>query len=311
MHEVTIVSGRHNHLIDPYLTIWHWQIPTYLFLGGLVAGLLFFSALYYLRGKEEEYPAIVRLGAIWAPILLAIGMFALFLDLDYKLHLFRFYMTLRLKSPMSWGAWTLITILPLSILWAMLHITSVFPKWRWPHPVFQSVVSYTQKKSKLLAWILMVLSMILGMYTGILLSAFNARPFWNSAILGPLFLVSGLSTGLAFLMLLSKNHEEHLLLNKIDLMTISLELFFIIHLFMGLLASSEVKIQAAKLFLGGPYTASFWVLVVGLGIIIPAILETLEISNLGKRTRVAAVLILFGGILMRFIFVQAGQLSSF
>ncbi len=311
MHEVTIVSGRHNHLIDPYLTIWHWQIPVYLFLGGLVAGLLFFSALYHLRGKDEEFPTIVRLGALWAPILLSIGMFALFLDLDYKWHLFRFYTTLRLKSPMSWGAWTLLVILPLSFLWAALHVQAVFPRWKWPHPIFQQIVDYARKKSQLLAWVLMVLSMILGMYTGILLSAFNARPLWNTAILGPLFLVSGLSTGLAFLILLSRNHEEQLMLNKIDLMAISVELFFIIHLFMGLLASSEVKIQAAKLFLGGPFTAPFWVLVVGLGIVIPALLEILEISHWGKPTRVAAVLILVGGILLRFIFVQAGQISSF
>ena len=33
----------------------------------------------------------------------------------------------------------------------------------------------------------------LGIYTGILLSAMVARPLWNSAILGPLFLFSGLS----------------------------------------------------------------------------------------------------------------------
>ena len=34
----------------------------------------------------------------------------------------------------------------------------------------------------------------LGIYTGILLGSFSARPFWNSGALGPLFLVSGMSS---------------------------------------------------------------------------------------------------------------------
>ena len=42
MREEIIVSGRNNYLIDPHLHIWHWQIPLYLFLGGLVAGLMLF-----------------------------------------------------------------------------------------------------------------------------------------------------------------------------------------------------------------------------------------------------------------------------
>ena len=47
MEEEIFVSGRMNHLIDPQLNIWHWQIPLYLFLGGMAAGILCIAALYY------------------------------------------------------------------------------------------------------------------------------------------------------------------------------------------------------------------------------------------------------------------------
>ena len=40
MKEELFVSGRNIPNIDPYLNIWHWQIPLYLFLGGLAAGIL-------------------------------------------------------------------------------------------------------------------------------------------------------------------------------------------------------------------------------------------------------------------------------
>jgi hypothetical protein len=36
--ELTV--SRHNPLVDPHLHIWEWQIPVYLFFGGLVAGLM-------------------------------------------------------------------------------------------------------------------------------------------------------------------------------------------------------------------------------------------------------------------------------
>ena len=31
--------ARHSRLIDPQLHIWGWEIPVYLFLGGMAAGL--------------------------------------------------------------------------------------------------------------------------------------------------------------------------------------------------------------------------------------------------------------------------------
>lgn len=310
MHELDVTSGRNMHLIDPHLTIWGWEIPVYLFLGGWVAGILFFSAFYFLCGKAEEMPATVRLTPLLAPVLLGLGLFALFLDLEYKRHVFRFYTNIRLESPMSWGSWTLAVIFPLSVLWAALHLDRVFPQWRWPWPWLARLVLFVKQHARVVAWLLIVYAALLGIYTGILLSAFNARPFWNSAILGPLFLVSGLSTGLALNLLLSRNEREKHTLARLDVIAISVELFLIIHLFMGFLASTQVHRDAAKLFLGGPYTAAFWVLVVGLGLLLPAVIELLELRGKILSTRIPALLVLLGGLLLRFIVVEAGQVSQ-
>ncbi|MDD3812352.1 MAG: polysulfide reductase NrfD, partial [Bacteroidales bacterium] len=146
-------------------------------------------------------------------------------------------------------------------------------------------------------------------YTGILLSAFNARPLWNTSILGPLFLVSGFSTGAAAIILFSKNHEERKTFAKIDLLLIAVELFLIIHLFMGFLASTQVQIDAANLFLGGPYTAPFWILVVTMGLVVPALLEVLELLKYRIPVYIPAILVIFGGLMLRFIIVYAGQVS--
>jgi len=309
MRELTITSGRNMQHIDPHLTIWGWEIPIYLFIGGLVSGILVLAALYYIRGKEAEMPTVVRLTPLFAPVFLALGLFTLFLDLEYKFHVFRFYTNIRLESPMSWGSWTLAVIFPLSLIWAAMQMDKVFPKWRWPYKWIETAIAFCNKYARPIAWVMMIYALTLGMYTGILLSAFNARPFWNTSILGPLFLVSGFSTGVAFNILLSRSKEEKHLLTRIDIMAIGVEIFLIIHLFMGFLASTQVHIDAAQLFLGGPYTAGFWVLVVGLGLLFPITVEILEIRGKVAASRIPALLVIFGGLLLRFIVVEAGQIS--
>ena len=309
MREEIIVSGRNNPLIDPQLHVWHWEIPTYLFLGGLAAGLMFFAALYTIRNKENEYKTAVQIAPMIAPIALVLGLFALFLDLHHKLYFWRLYTTIRLESPMSWGAWTLMIVTPISMIWTAMHIKEIFPKWNWKFNVIEEILEFFRKHKKTLAWIMLISSAILGIYTGILFSAFNARPLWNTSILGPLFLASGLSAGAAVVVWMSKNHAERKRFAQLDLMIIGIELFLIIHMFMGFLASTQVQIDAANLFLGGPYTAPFWIFVVLLGMIVPAILEGLELKGYKIPVMIPVLLVLFGSVMLRFIIAYAGQAS--
>lgn len=309
MKEEIIVSGRLNNMIDPHLHIWHWQISLYLFLGGMAAGILAIAALYYIRGREKDYSTAVRITPFLAPVLLVLGLIALFIDLRHKLYFWQLYTNIKLQSPMSWGAWTLMVITPVSFIWCALHIRDLFPGWDWKYKLLNDLEIFFNNYKKTLAWIMLVYAIILGIYTGILLSAFNARPLWNTSILGPLFLTSGLSAGAAVTMILSRNKTERWQFARIDLVLIGIELFLIIHMFMGFLASTQVQIEAAEMFLGGPYTMSFWIFVVILGMLFPAILEIMELRKFHVPVLVPAVLVIFGSLMLRFIIVYAGQMS--
>jgi protein NrfD len=309
--EELIISGRMNHKVDPMLHIWGWEIAFYLFVGGLAAGILFFASFYYLRGKERLYPATVKFAPLITPVLLILGLGALFLDLHHKLYFWRLYTTIKLQSPMSWGAWTLMVITPLSILWGFSYWREVFPKFKFPFVWLEQAEAFVIKYRKVMAWIMVFYSVILGIYTGILLSAFNARPLWNTSILGPLFLASGLSAGAAMIIVFAKNEIERKLFSQIDIIIIGAELFFIIHMFMGFLASTEVQQEAAALFLGGQYTLPFWIFVVFIGMIIPAVLEFLELRGQKIPVFLPAALILFGSVMLRFLIVYAGQASRY
>ncbi len=309
MKEELIISGRANPLIDPQLHIWHWPIPLYLFLGGLAAGILFFASLYYILGKEKTYTTIVRKAPFITPFLLIIGLLALFYDLNHKPWFWQLYTTLKIQSPMSWGAWTLMVVTPASFIWCALHIKDLFPKFEWPFGWLKELEAFFNRYKAAIAWVMLIFSVILGIYTGILFSAFNARPLWNTSILGPLFLASGLSAGAAAIILMSKDRTERLLMTRIDLVILGIELFLITHMFMGFLASTEVQIEAAMLFLGGPYTAVFWIFVVFLGILVPAILEIMELRGYHIPALIPGTLVLFGSLMFRFIFAFAGQES--
>jgi formate-dependent nitrite reductase membrane component NrfD len=337
MREEIITSGRMNPNIDPVLHLWHWQIPFYLFVGGLAAGLLFFAAYYVITGKDKIFSVAVKTGPVISLLAIILGLIALVLDLKHPAYFWQLYTTIRLGSPMSWGAWTLLIIFFINVVWILSYLKELFPlftiknktikkillvfikefespeklNWEWKFNWMIYIEKFSIKNRKAWAWVLIVFALILGVYTGILLSAFNARPLWNTSLLGPLFLTSGLSTGAALLMILSKTHIEKISFSRIDLMLIVIELFFITHLFMGFLAGPQVQAEAAAYFLGGDFTVSFWANVVIIGLIIPAVLEALELLKFKIPVIVPGLLILYGGLMFRFIMVEAGQVIRY
>lgn len=311
MEEELFISGRNIHNIDPHLEVWHWPISVDLFFGGLAAGLLFIASLFYLMGKEKEYPAVVKIAPIIAPIGIAIALVCLFYDLTHKLYFWRLYLTFRLESPMSFGSWVLLLITPLSILWVLSYIDTIFPKFNLRFNWLKAIKNLAVKYRRVMAILLIPLSISLGIYTGIMLSAFNARPLWNNAILGPLFLVSGLTAASAVILFFVRTDKERSLFSKITLLMLFIQLFLMSHMVLGYYAGSEVQIEAIQLLIGGEFTIMFLGFVILLGLLIPAALEVIELFGYKIPVVVPATLIIIGGLIFRFVMVEAGQITSY
>jgi formate-dependent nitrite reductase membrane component NrfD len=308
MHELDV--ARHSILVDPQLHVWGWEIPVYLFLGGMAAGTLFLSGLLSLR--EGPRSRAVRALPFLAPVLLAAGMGALFLDLSQKLHVWRFYLAFRWTSPMSWGAWILLVVFPVAILYGLATLSDedvVLVAGRVPSlagPI-HSGRELARRNARPLRMAAMIAAVGLGGYTGVLLSSLGARALWGSALLGPLFLVSGISSGAALTMLLPVLPEERAFLGRADVHAMWLELGLLLFFLVGLGTGGEASRAAAGLVLGGPYTAPFWALVVIAGLVVPAAMEILERRLHLAVTAVAPALVLVGGFALRWILVAAGQ----
>jgi formate-dependent nitrite reductase membrane component NrfD len=340
---IEITSTRHNPLVDPSLQVWGWEIPLYLFVGGLVAGMMILAGIAMIRiARGEDAKSFFSVQTpLLGLMLLNLGMGALFLDLTHKLYVFRVYMAFEPMSPMSWGSWILLIVYPVLLVSALIRLPESWP-WlgsRVPHLQRVSEGMLARRGlMRALGWINVLLGIGLGIYTGILLSTMVARPLWNSAILGPLFLFSGLSAAAAMVHLATrllpgrpapgglisgalaalyqplgaqlpeKGTADALI--RADLGFLTVELVLIGLLLLGLLSSTQSHFQAAQLLLTGKYALPFWLLVVGLGILAPLGLQALELSHRIRHSIVPALLVLAGGFALRWILVNAGQLSE-
>jgi len=300
---------RHNAMVDPFLRVWSWEIPVYLFLGGWVAGMMILTGFTLATGRHRERPCAASALPGVGLVLLSLGMLALFLDLEHKRFVWRLYTTFQPSSPMSWGAWILIAVYPVLV-----------GSWLVRPPALAADLSASVERASL--WLQARASLVravgaasiglgaaLGIYTGVLLSSLGARPLWSSGLLGPLFLASGLSTAAAFAHLVARHTGERESMARLDNLALSLELAILSLLMLGLLAGSAAQADGARLFLGGAFTAPFWVFVVLVGIVIPLIVQSLAVAHRIQHTPVAPVLVLTGGLAMRFVFVYAGQAS--
>ena len=90
---------RHNHLIDPFVHVWSWQIPVYLFLGGWVAGNMLLTGYFMLGGRHTRRSPLLSALPGLSLVLLSLGMLALFLDLEHKAYVWRLYTCLLYTSP--------------------------------------------------------------------------------------------------------------------------------------------------------------------------------------------------------------------
>ena len=299
---IEITTTKINPNTIPHLHVFGWEIPVYLFLGGLSAGLLVISAIKILTKEDAVNSRSVKWASILAPIVLSVGMVCLLLDLSYKVHVWRFYTAFIPTSPMSWGSWALLIFMPFSALQAIILFKEEFGKL----PLVPLIVKLSEKHLKKIAVVNVFMGSFIGIYTGVLLSALSARPLWSSPVLGALFLLSGLSAGAALMLMMAKTEEKHSY-SRIDLFLILAEAAAISLFIIGALTGTAA-VQGAMVYLTtGPYAYAFWGLTILGGIIIPVVYEALELSGKVKYTAYVPMLVLVGSLSLRFIIVYAGQ----
>ena len=111
--------------------------------------------------------------------------------------------------------------------------------------------------------------------------------------------------------LVARKHSEKVLFARIDLTLIAAELALVALFIINLASGTEQQLLALDSIMSGPYTLVFWVLFVGVGLLIPLLLELLEIRGFVRRVAIVApVLVLLGGYVLRQVMIDIGQEST-
>ena len=274
----------------------NWMTVVYFFLGGLSTGCYFFSvaANYWMK----EFKPLAKIGAIAAPISLAIGMLFLLIELGQPFRMWRIYLTFNPQSPISWGSWFLMIFLALSVVYAWFLIKD------------------KEEKAKRYAYIGLPFALAVGTYTAIILTLAPGKELWHTALLPFLFLNGGLISGISLILLASIGRQERALLSKLGKFVaglVLLELGMIIAEIIVLLAGNAEAVTSAKLLLVGEYAILFWVVQISLGALIPILILLFQNTKITASAYVngtAYVLLLVGIFIMRYILVIGGQIIS-
>jgi formate-dependent nitrite reductase membrane component NrfD len=334
-----LIVNRHQPEVDPLLHAWGWEIPVDLFFAAVVAGMMILAGIGLLRALRSE-----RGPGVHAPLLafglVHICLVALFLDLSHKLYVWNLYLTLQPASPMSWGSWLLTATYGVLALTALACLPGHWPWLARTAPVLTRFAGWLSAPPRLraLAWANLALGTGLVLYTGVLLATMVARPLWNTMVLPPLFLASGLAAGAAMVALAARfvprrprapeglvggllhalvvplpgqvrSHADAAVYTRYAMAALVAQAILLALYVIGLASGSAVQVQALQAVLTGRFAALFWALVVAAGVIAPLVL--LALPRRARLAPFALVLLLAGGLALRWLIVDAGQATRF
>jgi formate-dependent nitrite reductase membrane component NrfD len=282
---------------------WRWLIVFYFFIGGLAGGCYFLAVLIDLFGRASDRP-LARLGyRIAFPAVIVCGIL-LIVDLGRPERFWHMLLQsetwrpmFKSYSPMSFGSWGLLLF---GVFASLSFLATLRPEGR-------RAGLARLRPPHLLGTLVAVLGGLSGFflasYTGVLLAVTN-RPIWaDTTLLGLVFVISSASTSIALLLLLGSGRVFLIgglrALQRFDVAVLVLELLALVALVVSLGSLAEVWLNRWGLLLA--------LGVVGAGIVLPLLLQLRAHTPTGGAARMAALLVLAGGFLLRVVIVLSSE----
>ena len=286
---------------------WGWEIIVYFFLGGIAGGSYLVSTLEDLLNSDKD-ENLIRSGRYLSFLCILISPVLLIMDLGRPERFHHMLRIFKLRSAMSLGTWGL-SFFGMFCGLAAAHQMAKDGLLQW-FPFAARV--FKALPIKVIEGLGAFFGLFVASYTGVLLSS-TAVPIWGRAkhILGPLFLTSGVSTGLSALsFILSLGRSKHNTLERLDqaeMIAMTTEL--------GLIASLvPILGPLGKPLIKGKTGLTFTVGTIGVGLTLPLLLKLgWKLSGKGTSRSLAistSSLALFGGIILRTVWVLVGRTSA-
>jgi formate-dependent nitrite reductase membrane component NrfD len=279
---------------------WGWWIVLYFFVGGVTGGIYFAAAWLDLFGDRSDRAAM-RVGHLVAfPLIIMCAIF-LTVDLGQPPRFWHMLVEsenfptpiLKLYSPMSFGSAALFIF---GLIAFISFLDTVIGGGRWVHPPGNAV-------GKIVSIVGAVAGLILAGYTGVLLNVSNEPVWGNSPWISALFLFSGVSTGIAVMLLAPR--VPNTTVEKLSEADNYMMLFELISLVIFLATLGAV---GARFIFGSPTLILFLVVIV-IGVLVPLAIHWRPRLAGSARTAsvLAAVSVLIGGFVLRWAVLAGPQ----
>ncbi len=261
-----------------------WPIAWAIFFGGSAGGIFLVS--YLLVGIYRYQSQLLQAGLILGPLLAIVCAAFFMVDLGNKIKMPRLFGDLsRLSS--SWitrGALTLTVFI-------LFGLACSLPFLPWAHTTLNNFFGLVAA----------VAAVVLVIYTGFLLGVVKSIPFWNNPLLPILFIVSGMGSGTAILLLIANGLDAGSgaaavgrILPQLEGGLIVIQLIML-WAYLGVSTHRDLASAQSVRLIRTPA-----VLIIIFGLIVPAILLSASMEQ------PAALLELAGAFFLRFSILNAG-----
>ncbi|AHG18389.1 nitrite reductase [Chania multitudinisentens RB-25] len=303
--------------------VWDWPIAIYLFLIGISAGLVTLSILLRRYHPEEgtSHSRIMRTTLLIAPSSIILGLVILIFHLTRPWTFWKLMFHYSLTSVMSMGVMLFQVYMLVLVVWLALifrdEVGALQQRWLPKLTLVPRLLERVLPFLRPLETLMLVLAVLLGAYTGFLLSALKSYPMLNNPLLPALFLFSGVSSGIAVALLAfvfgpkSDLHSREMhFLHRVETPVVWLEIFLLAAFFIGLWLGDDGKLRALSAALGGGFWAWwFWLGVVGVGLAIPLLLKAVGWGKAHFHILIISGSSLCGVLLLRYFILYAGQMT--
>jgi Ni/Fe-hydrogenase subunit HybB-like protein len=296
-----IISYIQGHQVFGSNNVIPWGMPIVLaiYLIGLSAGSLILSSLTYVFGREE-YKPISRVAIFLAIVLIFGALISIAIDLGRPEKFWRLFMFFYLNNMRSMFAIN-------GILYGGYFVISFI--------YLGIVMASKMQAAKIMGTIAVGWAVLVHMGTGAIFGFIAAREAWVSPIKPLEFLAAALTSGMALLivvvvltMLFTGRNVKKEMISSLGKLLIIFIIVLTVLIVVDKLTHLYSPARGATVYmLAGPYSWIFWVLQIGLVVVVPlVILFNKRLNGSIVWISLAAVLVVVGVFFERYYLVIPG-----
>ena len=297
------VVGHHHVFSSTREMPWGMLIGVYAYFAIISTGLCIMAALTHLFHLKQLEPLANRM--VWLSIIMILSAF--------------FVIGLEMENPWRMPLGVLLHPNPLSNIWWMgtlygLAVAVMFLE-------FYLIFTGRFKAALVLGLLAAVTEMFANSNLGSVFASLSARPFWYGAQLPIFFLACAFLSGAAALILFSRwaylirgqEVPEETFQGLRFAGRVMMVMLFLVGLatvwkFANAYCGTEEMVRSADIVIRGPLSTLFWTFEVGIGLIAPFLLLAMTRIRSMQALSLAALMVLVGQFVSRYILVVAGLL---